>query len=406
MRIMIAVPSYWPSQDGVTNITSYLAEGLAAKGHEVFVLTSAGKGGLQELPEQETHKGVAITRMRIHTRWPLSIKGRDEKSTASVYWHYVQNYKPDVLIVVCAQTWTLDWLIPHLKELDCVTVFYSHGYSLWKDKYSYGECLKNRNIAGAWAEYKCKKYYDNLYQYIKLFDRAIYLSEQSNAAVYAELYGLTNGRILKNAIDDRFYDEEMHHSYEEKEVISYLFVANYNENKNQEMLIRAFARARIGKSRLVLVGFEVNDYYDYLQTVIREELEDQPDKEVVFRVHISREEVLDAYKTCDVFVCSSKSEIYPIVAHEAAATGMPIISTDVGMYSKITGAYIVNNAEQMRTAMEDLYHHAEERERRGKAVYDWVCGQGCRIQDKVDWLEQDLLQLLKKTALDIEMRIV
>lgn len=393
MQIMIAVPSYWPSQDGVTNITSYLAEGLAAKGHEVFVLTSAGKGGLQELPEQETHNGVAITRMRIWTRWPMSIKGRDERSTPGVYWQHIQNYRPDVLIAVCAQTWALDWLMPHLKELDCVKVFYSHGYSLWKNQYSYGKYLKSRNVAGAWAEYKCKKYYDKLYKYIKLFDRAIYLSEQSNAAVYADQYGLTNGRILKNAIDDRFFDQTMRHSYEEKETISYLFVANYNENKNQEMLIRAFARARIGKSRLVLVGFEENDYYEYLQTVIHEELEAQPDKRVEFRIHISRDEVLEAYRTCDVFVCSSKTEIYPVVAHEAAATGMPIISTDVGMYHKINGAYIVHDAEQMQRAMEELYAHADERECRGRAVYDWVCGQGCRIQDKVDWLEEDILQL-------------
>lgn len=394
MRVMIAVPSYWPSQDGVTNITSYLAEGLAAKGHDVFVLTSAGKGGLQELPEQETHKGVAITRMRIHTLWPISIKGRDERSTAGVYLEHVRKYNPDVLIVVCAQTWTLDWLMPHLKELDCVKVFYSHGYSLWKEKYSYAEYLKKRNVVGAWAVFKSKKYYGSLYQYIQLFDRAIYLSEQSNAAVYAEKYGLTNGRILKNAIDDRFYDDAMRHSYEDTECVSYLFVANYNENKNQEMLIRAFGRARIGKSRLVLVGFEENDYYEYLQTVIQEELGGQQDKEVVFRVHISREEVIDLYRTCDVFTCSSKSEIYPIVAHEAAATGMPIISTDVGIYSKITGAYIINSTEQMQRAMEDLYDHPAERARRGKEVYDWVCGQGCRIRDKVDWLEQDMKQLL------------
>ena len=48
MRIMFAVPCYWPSQDGVTIITSYLAQGLAARGHEVFVLASAGKSFRRE----------------------------------------------------------------------------------------------------------------------------------------------------------------------------------------------------------------------------------------------------------------------------------------------------------------------------------------------------------------------
>lgn len=394
MRILFAVPCYWPSQDGVTIITSYLAEGLAEKGHEVSVVTSAGNGGLQVLPEKETHEGVEITRMRIYTRWPLKIRGRDRKSTRKEYLRYVREYAPDVLVVVCAQAWTLDWLLPYLKTLDCVKVFYSHGYSAWKEEYSYKEWIRRRNIVGVWSVYKCKKYFDSLYRHIRLFDRAIYLSEDSNAAVYAEKHGLTNGRILKNAVDDRFFSEDMRHAREEKECVAYLFVANYNQNKNQEMLIRAFAAAKIGKSRLALVGFEENAYYAFLQELIGKELAGQKDKEVLFYTHISRESVIDLYRTSDVFVCPSRSETYSIVAHEAAATGMPIISTDVGIYSRITGAYIVDGLTQMQEAMEALYYDAEERERRGRAAYEWVCGQNCRIQDKVDWLEQDIEALL------------
>lgn len=395
MRIMFAVPCYWPSQDGVTIITSYLAGGLAAKDHDVFVITSAGNGGLQELPEEESHEGVKILRMRVHTRWPLFLRGRDKRSTRKVYWNAVREYAPDVLVVVCAQTWTLDWIMPYLKKLNCVKVFYSHGYSAWKEKYSYKEWIKRRNIVGAWTVYKCKKYYDSLYRYIRLFDRAIYLSEDNNAVMYAEQYGLTNGRILKNAIDDRFFEDDMRHSFEEKECISYLFVANYNQNKNQEMLIRALGAAKIGKSRLILVGFEENAYYEHLQEVIQETLSGQADKEVLFYTHVSRETVIDLYRTSDVFVCSSLSENYPIVAHEAAAAGMPIISTNVGIYSRISGAYIVEELSQMKEAMEKLYYDARERERRGQAAYEWVCGQECRIQDKVDWFERDIETLLQ-----------
>lgn len=396
MRIMFAVPCYWPSQDGVTIITSYLAGGLAAKGHDVFVLTSAGNGGLQVLSEEDSHDGVKIRRMRVHTRWPLFIKGRDKKSTKAVYRKAVQDFAPDVLVVVCAQTWTLDWILPCLKNLDCVKIFYSHGYSAWKTDVSCGSYLKKRDVVGAWAAYRADRYYKKLHRYIRLFDRTIYLSEDSNAAVYAKQYGLTNGRVLKNAIDDRFFDEDMRHGYEEKACISYLFVANYNQNKNQEMLIRAFGEAKIGKSRLVLVGFEENAYYERLLEVIREKVDGQPDKEVQFCIHVSRDTVIDLYRTCDVFTCSSLSENYPIVAHEAAATGMPVISTNVGIYDRIDGAYIVEDTAQMRRAMEELYHDAEERARRGQAAYEWVCGQGCRIRDKVEWMERDMRELLEK----------
>ena len=75
---------------------------------------------------------------------------------------------------------------------------------------------------------------------------------------------------------------------------------------------------------------------------------------------------------------------------------MPIISTNVGIYNRITGAYIVDGQEQMQKAMEELYHSAEERKRRGSASYDWVCGQGCRIEDKVEWLEEEIRNIRGK----------
>ena len=46
--------------------------------------------------------------------------------------------------------------------------------------------------------------------------------------------------------------------------------------------------------------------------------------------------------------------------------------------------------------MEELYDSAEERKRRGSAAYDWVCGQGCRIEDKVEWLEEEIRNIRGK----------
>ena len=401
MRIIIASPSYWPSQDGVTIITSYLAEGLAGRGHEVTVLTSAGNGGLQKLSHRERHGEVDIVRMRINVQWPLVIKGRDKESTKRAYFHYIQQNKPDALIVVCSQTWTLDWLLSDLRKITCAKIFYSHGYSAWKEKYPFGEQIRRRNILGFWSLLKNKWYYDKLYQKITMFDRAIYLSEENNSALYAQKYGLTNGRVLKNAIGDCFFESQMQHTYEAKEILRFLYVANYNDNKNQKMLIQAFAKADIGSSQLVLVGFEENAYSDMLKRCAKEMLQGQHQKEVVFKTHISREQVIDQYRICDVFTCASRSETYSIVAHEAGATGMPIISTNVGIYSKITGVYLANDEEQMKEAMECLYKYPDERKIRGEQIKGWLDKQKCRIKDKIDWLENDLQNIVKEKQLTI-----
>ena len=54
------------------------------------------------------------------------------------------------------------------------------------------------------------------------------------------------------------------------------------------------------------------------------------------------------------------------------------------------------STEEMQEAMEKLYYSFEERKRRGEAAYRWLCTKGCRIEDKVDWLEKELLALRER----------
>lgn len=398
MRIMFAVPSYWPSQDGVAFITKYLAEGLAGRNHEVLIYTSAGNGGLQVLPEKECHGGVSIERTRVYVRWPLRLKGRDKKSTKRRYFERICSYAPDVLIVVCAQTWTLDWVIPYLDKISCVKVFYSHGYSHLAKQDQIWEQLKHRNLLGAYENWKIRRYYRKLYRDLEKFDLAIYLSELNNAYLYSREHRLANGKVLENAIEDTFFESKVKHEYKEygKESIDYLFVANYSENKNHRMAIDAFAKAKIGRSNLIFAGFESNPYLESLQNYSSRQLAKCTDKKVVYNVHLEREQIIALYKNADVFVCPSKSETWSIVAHEAAAAAVPIISTDVGIYSEIEGAVIVHSVEEMKEAMELLYYDFEARKSHGEAAYRWLNTKGCRVNDKVDWLEEELTKLCRK----------
>lgn len=394
MKVMFAVPSYWPSQDGVANITKYLAEGLAAKGHEVFIFTSTGNGGLQELPGYEKHDGVKIERMRVYVQWPLHLKGRDNNSTKHVYRRRIQEINPDILIVVCAQTWTFDWIKDDLDELKCKKVFFSHGYSRLKEKYDYMTPLKKRNVIGAVEALLVKKYYNSLHKYVAKYDKAIYLTEENNSMQYALQHKLTNGIVINNAIEDCFYEEKNRHDYSKNvQVVQFLFVANYSVNKNQEMLLRAFANADIGKSRLVFIGFEENAYLDSLRK-LQAELNIADEKEVLFQVGMERQKIVKTYGESDVFVCPSMSETWSIVAHEAAAVGIPIISTDVGIYSEIDGAMIVNTQEEMCQAIEILYQDKEARKIRGIKAYEWLLRQNCSVKDKVLKFEAELNDLL------------
>lgn len=398
MKIMFAVPCYWPSQDGVTQITKYLAEGLADRGHEVLVYTSTGNGGLQVLPEKESHGGVSIERTRVYVRWPLKLKGRDRNSTREKYYGRICSFDPDVLIVICAQTWTLDWLLPYLDRIKCAKVFYSHGYSRLAQKYQMWDKLKHRNILGVYEEWRIKAYYDKLYRVLDKFDLAIYLSELNNSYLYAQEHGLANGKVLENAVEDAFVAEDMRHTREffRRGKIQYLYVANYNDNKNQDMLLKAFCDAGIENAVLQFAGFEENDYLTKLKEHVRQWLPDPSTKKVVFNVRMTREEIYNLYRESDVFVCTSKSENCPIVHCEAAAAGMAVISTDVGDVSLKDGILLIKNERQLREAMERLHNDREELAVRGEKLRAYMLERNCRVKDKVDWLEKELGAVVKE----------
>jgi len=64
MRLVFVNRFYWPETPATAQLLTDLAEGLAGRGHEVVVLTSAGAG----LPAAEERHGVRIVRVR-GTRW-------------------------------------------------------------------------------------------------------------------------------------------------------------------------------------------------------------------------------------------------------------------------------------------------------------------------------------------------
>ncbi len=402
MRIMFAVATYWPFQDGVSQVTRYLAEGLAKKGHEVLVYTGTGNLKAHNLARREVHEGVEIVRIDVFVRWPLTIRGRNRESTPRAYFEKVRDWKPDVLIAVCAQTWPLDWLVPYLDRIACKKVFFSHGYSHLQKHYRIREELHNRNVLGAWIEYRKKRYYGTLYRVVGKFDLALYLLEENNACRYAKHHGLQNGKVLENAVEDVFFSDRMRHEKREKREICFLYVANYNENKNQGMVLQAFVKASMDKASLVFVGSQENAYLERLRREAGAGREGCPDagqairipgkgeKQVIFCVGLTRQEIYERYQKADVFVCGSRSENAPIVHREAAAAGMAVVSTPVGSVEKMDGILIVQDAGQMCAAMERLSAHREEVYERGERLRQYILQKKCRIPDKVDWLENQL----------------
>ena len=65
MDVLLALTYYWPHRTGLTLHAQYVAEGLAARGHKVTILTSHF---LDSLPREQTLNGVRVVRLRCLQR--------------------------------------------------------------------------------------------------------------------------------------------------------------------------------------------------------------------------------------------------------------------------------------------------------------------------------------------------
>ncbi len=108
-----------------------------------------------------------------------------------------------------------------------------------------------------------------------------------------------------------------------------LMVSRLEKEKNMSLAIRAFSDAKMPEgSALIIVGSGSEEVY--LKTLVRQlKIEDR----VIFEGWVSNPEPY--FQSADVFLSSSDYEGYGMSLIEAAAYGLPILSTDVGVVHEL-----------------------------------------------------------------------
>lgn len=389
MKIMFLAISYWPSQDGVSQVTQYLAEGLAKK-HEVRVVAS-----LSSFNRGEEHENVRIDRIKAKRNRYLSYL-QGEKALAQ---KYILEYQPDVLIVVSVQSWGYDWFKRELHRLPGKKVLLTHGASCLKEYHVWEQVKKIRfrrqiiaDLVRVNNERYWKRYKEKLPADMARFDLAAYLFQGEELCSYMQQAGLKNGMILENAVEDFFFDRKAWLIDDSKEVV-FINVSNYEKRKNQEKLISAYAAANLPNSRLVLIGSEENEYYHrLLERKTEAEKSAHWKGKIDLWVSIPRSKVLEIYKQADVYVSASSWEAMSISICEAAAGGLLILSTDVGHVSQIPGVQLFETEAELTRLMRQAHEDSDMRRESGMQANTYA-EENYRIQKKVDYLEEKIKAL-------------
>lgn len=192
-----------------------------------------------------------------------------------------------------------------------------------------------------------------------------HLRERGKRALYGKVYGSATGLVgWSNWVKQSFVED---YGYPERDVAvippgvdlnqfsagdrnhelpRLLFVGGDFERKGGSLLLEVFRTRLRGKAELILVT--------------RDAVVDEPGVTVHRNVAANSPALLELYATSDVFVLPTFADCFSLVAMEALAAALPVVSTRVGGISDIihegeTGYLLdASNSTSLRAALGDV----------------------------------------------------
>lgn len=338
MKIVITVNTYYPLTDGVQAVTQYEAEGLSNSGHDVTVVTVKYPGQ----KSFEKHNGVKIIRHNIKTKHAFYVG--DLAGYRDLITRLCKD--ADVLLNICTQTATTETLYPILDKLPCKKVLYLHGI------YDFSWHRFNFNSISAfmhklWNNVRWRYDYLKNAKYLKKYSDVIQLHKMDNSNLFfKEKFGITP-KVISNAAEPAFFNV-LEKNIKNRKVNKYaICVSNYIPRKNQELILEAFYKTKDKNIGLVLIGSKKTPYY-YKLKQIKTKLDNLYGKrKVEILTNVPRNEIPLYVKNASIYLLGSEWEAFPISIVESMASGVPYISTDVGIVKYLPGGIIANSKDDI-----------------------------------------------------------
>lgn len=304
MRIAILTPLFPPKWLAGTEIATYnIAKHLARRGHEVHIITSLD----EELPKKSCEEGFCIHRVKVVNK-PKLFYFTFSLSTFSA----IKRINPDIVHIQAISTSLLAPLVK--KILKKSYVVYCRGsdvYRPWPFKNIFSKFILNSASLGIVLTKDMKK--------------------RMQAICDTEISVIPNGIDLERfrGLIRKKFRKKLKVGEDEKIII---FVGALRPVKGVRYLIEAMKviTDENRSTKLFLVGDGKE----------RESLESLVEKlglenHVNFIGKVPNERVPEYMIASDVFVLPSLSEGFPVTVLEAMASGLPIITTNVGGLSEI-----------------------------------------------------------------------
>lgn len=326
-RVLLCCEHYPPSIGGVQEVMRQIAERLAADGVDVTVASSPHP----DRPRDTLRNGVRVVSFPIKGNRAKGIAGPVEE-----YHSFLLQGNFDALLIKAAQQWTFDAAIEVLPKLSCRKLFIPCGFSGLRDPLY-------------------ANYFRLMPDWLRCFDGLIFYATDYQDIAFARHHNVSHLHLVPNGVDEREFIDPCDHGVRQKLGINVdddllLSVGSRLAAKGHWEVIRAFRQARLVRPATLVINANSpgNRFVELLKRQIKHLSKGrwpliwlawlqglQTSSKRVMIVDLQRSDVVNLYKSANLFILASHVEYSPLVLFEACAAGTPFLASSAGNSSEI-----------------------------------------------------------------------
>ncbi|MHB0858525.1 MAG: glycosyltransferase family 4 protein [Anaerolineae bacterium] len=311
MKILMSLTYYYPHWTGLTAYAQRLAEGLAARGHQVTVLTSRFRS---DLPREDEHQGVRIVRL---SSWLRLSRGQVMPGFPLALWRLLREHD-----VVQVHTPMLEaWLVAAMAHRAERKVLMTHHgdlvmpLGLWNQavQKAVGSLL-NRGAEAADA--------------ISMYTRDYAEHSAFLRPHLAKVVPIYPPHVMPRPDPAAVAAERRRLGLDRAQVVG--FAGRFVEEKGFDYLLKAIPliRERIPEAHFCFAG-EHHVVYETFYERCLPLLEAQREHVTMLGLITDRQKLADFFAMCDVFALPSRTDCFASVQVEAMLCGTPVVATDI-----------------------------------------------------------------------------
>jgi glycosyltransferase involved in cell wall biosynthesis len=334
MHIVFVIQRF-PGYGGAEEYVHRLASGLVDSGYKCTVITSN---------LNERHPFFDYTEKVQVIRLPVVLKVGEYGIWRGLTGK-VLKMRADILHVNTYGYWHTDMLaiLRHIKP-KLKTVFTSHGWEGFEGSLLFKKGILPKNISWlAKMLFRIRPFYDNIFGRLEArsFDALIALSLREvelfkwMGAEPDKIHYILPG-VNEMFLKDTGEEEMIQDSWREGPFL--LSVGRLHWQKGQEIIVKAmrYIIQDYPSAKLFLIGKD----FGLLEKLMRLVKSYNLERNMVFKGYVDLNDLLNHYKTSDIFIHASYAEGTSFVVLQAIASGLPIVSTPAGGIS-----YILNQTK-------------------------------------------------------------